>query len=58
MTSYDRIVDAMKFLFKRILKKTIRKTVSDYKQEVLIRYGGEQLKVLAKKGLGIPVALL
>jgi len=58
LTSYDRIVDAMKLLFKRILKKTIRKTVSDYKQEVLIRYGSEQLKVLAKKGLGIPVALL
>ena len=45
------------FSFKR-LKKNSKKTISDYKREILIKYGSEQFKILVKKGLGVPVALL
>ena len=48
----------MRFVFARNKKKVTRKTVSDYKQEILIKQGAEQLKTLVKRGLGIPVALL
>jgi len=39
-------------------RKSTRRTVDDYKQEMLVRQGREQFKVLVKKGLSIPVALL
>ncbi len=35
-----------------------KKTVPDYKQQLVIKQGTEQFKELAKKGLGIKVALL
>lgn len=39
-------------------KKYKRKSIADYKQELLVRQGREQFKALLKKGLGVPVALL
>jgi len=39
-------------------RKIKRKTLSDYKREMLIRQGGEQFKKLVKKGLSVPVVLL
>lgn len=39
------------------LKKT-RKTIADYKQELLVRQGREQFKKLLEKGINVPVALL
>lgn len=44
-------------IFKPSLKKT-RRTIEDYKNELLIRQGAEQFKKLTEKGLGVPVALL
>jgi len=35
-----------------------KKKISDYKQEEIIKHGSQQFKELAKKGLGIKVALL
>lgn len=35
-----------------------KKTMPDYKQQLVIRQGTEQFKELAKKGLGIKIALL
>jgi hypothetical protein len=35
-----------------------KKTVSSYKQQLVVKQGTEQFKALAKKGLGINVALL
>jgi len=48
----------MKLSFFRLRKEKTRKTISDYKREMLIKHGSEQFKTLIKKGLGIPVALL
>ena len=50
----------MKFLLSifKIQKKASRKTISDYKQEILLKQGREQFKSLVKKGLAVPVALL
>jgi len=45
------------FTFKRVKKKSI-KTISDYKREMLIKYGSEQFRLLVKKGLQVPVVLL
>lgn len=39
-------------------KKPDKKRISDYKQELVIKHGTQQLKELAKKGLEIRVALL
>ncbi len=39
-------------------KKTSKKTVSDYKMEILLKMGRDQFKKLADKGISIPVALL
>jgi len=47
----------MKFSFFKS-KKAERKTISDYKQELLVKQGGEQFKSLVKRGLSIPIALL
>lgn len=51
---------AMKFplSFLKIQKKPARKTIEDYKQEILLRQGREQFKALVKKGLNVPVVLL
>jgi len=47
----------MKFsLFKS--KKAERKTISDYKQELLVKQGREQFRSLVKRGLSVPIALL
>ena len=47
----------MKFSFHN-LKKASKKTLADYKQELLVKQGREQFKKLLEKGLSIPVALL
>jgi len=39
-------------------KKASKKTISDYKMEILLRIGRDQFKKLADKGINIPVALL
>lgn len=49
---------SMKFSFLKSTKKTARKTISDYKQEYLVRQGREQFKKLMEKGLGVPIAFL
>ena len=47
----------MKFsIFKN--KKENKKSVGDYKQELLLKEGREQFKSLIKRGLSVPVALL
>lgn len=38
-------------------KKAV-KTISDYKQEILVKQGREQFKKLLEKGISIPVVLL
>lgn len=55
LTWYGKIF--LMFTFKRV-KKNSKKTVSDYKREMLIKYGSEQFKILLKKGLEVPIALL
>jgi len=47
----------MKFLSFKTVRRT-KKTLSDYKQELLIKQGGEQFKRLLEKGINIPVVLL
>jgi len=39
-------------------KKRERKTIADYKQELLVSQGKEQFQSLLKKGLSVPVVLL
>lgn len=39
-------------------KKRVKKTIADYKQEVLVNQGKEQFQALLKKGISIPVVLL
>ncbi len=61
LTTYDRMFLIMIFgLNIRWLadKKTSRKTISDYKMEILLKMGRDQFKKLADKGINIPVALL
>lgn len=55
LTWYGKIF--LMFTFKAG-KKNSKKTISDYKRETLIKYQAEQFKILIKKGLSIPVALL
>ncbi len=39
-------------------KKIARKTLGDYKQELLVKQGREQFEKLIKKGLQVPVVFL
>jgi len=39
-------------------KKAERKTIFDYKQDLLVKQGREQFKSLVKRGLSVPIALL
>jgi len=48
----------MKFGFLRVNKKAAVKTISDYKQDVLVKQGREQFKKLLEKGISIPVVFL
>lgn len=48
----------MNFSLLRGKHKQTKKTISDYKQEILLTQGREQFKVLVKKGLSVPIALL
>ena len=58
LTTYDRILLSMRFnLFGNRSKKAV-KTISDYKQEILVKQGREQFKKLLEKGINIPVVLL
>lgn len=43
---------------KLIKRKSVRKQIMDYKQEVLVKQGREQFKALLKKGISVPIALL
>ena len=47
----------MKF-FLRFRKKNVRKTLSDYQREMLVKQGREQFKKLVQRGINLPVALL
>jgi len=44
------------FSFKNVEKT--KKSLADYKQELLIKQGREQFKRLLEKGINIPVVLL
>ena len=48
----------MKFNFFSSKSKRSVKTISDYKQDVLVKQGREQFKKLLEKGISIPVVLL
>ncbi|HZJ18083.1 MAG TPA: hypothetical protein VFD45_00495 [Patescibacteria group bacterium] len=48
----------MKFNLFKAGKRVTRRTISDYKQELLLKQGTDQLKKLVEKGLSIPVAFL
>lgn len=52
----------MKTLFSLIFgdqkSKKTRKTIEDYKNDLLVRQGRDQFKKLLDKGLNVPVALL
>jgi len=52
----------MKYLFSLIFGgqkvKKNRKTIEDYKNELLVKQGREQFKKLLEKGINVPVALL
>jgi hypothetical protein len=48
----------MKFNFLGSKSRKTVKTISDYKQEALVRSGREQFKKLLEKGISIPVVLL
>jgi len=48
----------MKLNFLGLRSKKAVKTISDYKQEVLVKQGREQFKKLLEKGISIPVVLL
>ncbi|MFH1186548.1 MAG: hypothetical protein V1697_00025 [Candidatus Levyibacteriota bacterium] len=48
----------MKLNIFRTNKRVVRKTISDYKQELLVKQGRDQLKKLVEKGLNVPVAFL
>jgi len=44
-------------IFTKEARKTV-KSISDYKQDALVKQGGEQFKKLLEKGIRIPVVLL
>lgn len=48
----------LKTLFSLGQKKAVRKTLSDYKQELLVRQGREQFKKLLERGLNVPIVFL
>lgn len=48
----------MKLNFLGSKSKKAVKTISDYKQEILVKQGREQFKKLLEKGISIPVVLL
>ncbi len=58
MTDCVIMQKSMKFNFFKLNKRGARKTIADYKQEILLKQGRDQFKKLVEKGLGIPVALL
>ena len=39
-------------------RKEVKKTITDYKQEMLLKQGREQFKSLVKRGLSVPIVLL
>ncbi|MDP2637430.1 MAG: hypothetical protein Q8P26_00010 [Candidatus Levybacteria bacterium] len=39
-------------------KKADKKTISDYKMDILVKQGRDQFKKLIDRGISIPVALL
>lgn len=58
LTTYATIQLIMKLnIFTKETRKTVR-SISDYKQDALVRQGAEQFKKLLEKGIRIPVVLL
>lgn len=48
----------MKLNFFGLKSRKAVKSISDYKQDVLVKQGREQFKKLLEKGISIPVVLL
>jgi len=48
----------MKSFLEKLLKRKGVKSISDYKQDILVKQGREQFKRLLEKGLSVPIALL
>jgi len=48
----------MKFNFLGIKGRRVVKSISDYKQDALVKVGREQFKKLLEKGISVPVVLL
>jgi hypothetical protein len=48
----------MRFTFLGSKSKKAVRTISDYKQDILVKQGREQFKKLLEKGISIPVVLL
>jgi hypothetical protein len=46
------------FLVKIGIKKGAKKTLAQYKEELLSKEGREQFKLLMQRGLGVPVKAL
>ena len=59
LTTCAKIQVGMKIGFFKLFKgeKTV-KTITDYKQEILVKAGREQFKKLLEKGISVPVVLL
>ena len=58
LTTYATIPLIMRFNLFRATKTQAVKTISDYKQDVLVKQGREQFKKLLEKGISIPVVML
>ena len=58
LTTCAKIQLGMNFKLFTVSKGKAVKTISDYKQDVLVKQGREQFKKLLEKGISIPVVLL
>ena len=58
LTTYAKIQLTMKFNLLGATKIKAVKTISDYKQDILVKQGREQFKKLLEKGISIPVVML
>lgn len=52
-------MELLKKLFLGVtIKKTARKTLAQYKEELVFKQGAEQLKKLIRSGIGVPIKVL
>ena len=59
LTRCAKIQLGMKFnIFKKAEITNKVKTISDYRQDLLVKQGREQFKKLLEKGINVPVGLL